>query len=203
MRCYRSISTDAHGHALDTFIRKERSDLDRGRIRKALTVAKSAHAGEKRESGHPSVTHPIAVATMVAEAGGTTEAVIVSLLHDTVEDTALGLEDIERFFGRFVARSVELLTKTSPEDTPPVMKLSTPRVLRNVDSLTGAVRTAMLVKVYDRIHNLQTASALPLWRRVRMADETVSAIVPFACALNDRRAAGTLVRLAAEQRPAA
>jgi len=190
---------DADGHRLRALV-EDRPGLDARLIRAALVLAKQAHADTFRVSGDPAVSHPIAVATMIAAAGGNTDAVIASLLHDTLEDTPLRLVDIKRLFGVIVGRTVALLTKSVLHGEPPVMRFSDGGSVCEPSQLDSAIRNAMLIKVYDRIDNLRTAAVLPRWRRVRLADEAEARILPFARALRDDRAADALIRLARDQR---
>lgn len=84
---------------------------DRERVQQAYQVAEQAHEGQKRASGEPYITHCVAVAAILAELRAPVEIVMAALLHDTVEDTALTLEDIRREFGDVIARLVDGVTK--------------------------------------------------------------------------------------------
>src|ERR1700678_3209631 len=113
-----SPPTDARSRALEELLHpilgavaQHRPDEDTVLIRRAAEAAIAAHEGQFRRSGEPYITHPIAVATIVAELGLDEQTVAAALLHDAVEDTGLTLETIEETFGEGVARVVDGVTK--------------------------------------------------------------------------------------------
>lgn len=108
-------------------------------------VAKNAHEGQKRKNGLPYITHPINVARIVKKYGGDETLIYAALLHDVVEDTPIALEEIERKFGKEVAFLVDGVTKTeSKEET-----------LKKVEEYSRKDKRVILLKLSDRLHNLQ------------------------------------------------
>jgi GTP diphosphokinase / guanosine-3',5'-bis(diphosphate) 3'-diphosphatase len=146
------------------------------RIEKAFRFANAAHDGIKRKSGEPYIIHPIAVATIVAkEMGLGATSICASILHDVVEDTEYSVSDIENMFGQKVARIVDGLTKLSGDiDSRQVLTLK--KILM---TLSDDVRV-ILIKIADRLHNMQTLESMPAHKKIKIAGETLYLYVPLA-----------------------
>jgi GTP diphosphokinase / guanosine-3',5'-bis(diphosphate) 3'-diphosphatase len=146
------------------------------RIEKAFRFANAAHDGIKRKSGEPYIIHPIAVATIVAkEMGLGATSICASILHDVVEDTEYSVGDIENMFGHKVARIVDGLTKLSGDiDSRQVLTLK--KILM---TLSDDVRV-ILIKIADRLHNMQTLESMPAHKKIKIAGETLYLYVPLA-----------------------
>jgi len=151
-----------------------RPDLDTPIVRRAITFAREAHAGQWRENGAPAFTHPLSVARILAFSGASEGTTIAGLLHDTVEDTAVTLADIRRGFGSPVADLVALLTKPCNGVPPAVMGLA----LR--PSWRTAAFHALHVKIADRLDNMWTVAVLPRPRRMKLALESLRFLCPAA-----------------------
>ena len=132
---------------------------DEARVSQAFELANEAHSGIRRKSGEPYILHPIAVARIVSEEIGLgTNSIIAALLHDTIEDTDLKLEDIEDRFDRQIARIIDGLTKIAP-----VFDVQTSDQAENFRklllTLTDDIRV-VLIKIADRLHNMRTMQAM-------------------------------------------
>ncbi|GGJ80369.1 RelA/SpoT family protein [Deinococcus aquiradiocola] len=165
----------------------ERSPEERARIESAYEFARDAHAGVARKSGEPYITHPVAVAYILAELGMDSDSVIAGLLHDTVEDTTVTLEDVEKRFGTDVRRIVEGETKVSK--LAKVAKAQDPdRTLSDEQSenmrklliaMTSDIRI-IIVKLADRLHNMRTLGSMSPVKQQRIARETMEIFAPLA-----------------------
>jgi GTP diphosphokinase / guanosine-3',5'-bis(diphosphate) 3'-diphosphatase len=146
------------------------------RIEKAFRFANAAHDGIKRKSGEPYIIHPIAVARIVAKDMGLgATSICASILHDVVEDTEYSVNDIENMFGQKVARIVDGLTKLSGDiDSRQVLTLK--KILM---TLSDDVRV-ILIKIADRLHNMQTLESMPAHKKIKIAGETLYLYVPLA-----------------------
>lgn len=146
------------------------------RIEKAFRFSNAAHDGIKRKSGEPFIIHPIAVAKIVAvELGLGATSIVSALLHDVVEDTEYRLSDIENMFGERVARIVDGLTKLSGDfDSRHALTLK-----KMLMTLSDDVRV-ILIKIADRLHNMQTLDSMLPQKKIKIAGETLFLYVPLA-----------------------
>lgn len=160
---YRSFSTD-----------------DKKIIRKAFNLALEAHAPQRRKTGEPYIYHPIAVAKIVAnEIGLGKTSIVCALLHDVVEDTPYKTEDIEQIFGEKVARIVAGLTKISHLKKDQNASLQAENFRKMLLTLNDDVRV-ILIKIADRLHNMQTMDAMPPEKQIKIASETLYIYAPLA-----------------------
>jgi len=156
------------------------SNTDKKEIRKAFELALEAHSKQRRLTGEPYIFHPIAVAKIVAyEIGLHATSIIAALLHDVVEDTAYTTEDIERLFGKTVARIVFGLTKISHLKKDQDASLQAENFRKMLLTLNDDVRV-ILIKIADRLHNMQTMDAMPVDKQVKIASETLYIYAPLA-----------------------
>lgn len=146
------------------------------RIEKAFRFANAAHDGIRRKSGEPFIIHPIAVAKIVAkDIGLGATSIVAAILHDVVEDTDYRLSDIENMFDAKVARIVDGLTKLSGDfDSRQAMTLK-----KMLTTLSDDVRI-VLIKIADRLHNMQTLESMPSNKKLKIAGETLYLYVPLA-----------------------
>lgn len=169
-------------------------------LRRAYERAEAAHAGQRRDSGAPYIEHPLQVALILADLQMDVPTLAAGLLHDVVEDTSVSLEDIQRAFGAEVARLVDGVTKLSKTELSQQALQD-----RNADALVegGTARSAqdqsrraanirkiflamasdvrvMIIKLADRLHNMQTLDGLPPERQRRVATETLQIFTPLA-----------------------
>ncbi len=154
---------------------------DQDRIHDAFELGKKMHEGQLRKSGEPYFNHPIAVADMLADMGADEETIIAALLHDTVEDTSLTTEDIKVQFGEIVLTLVEGVTKLSKADLggrPNVNEQI--ETLRKMFNLMQKDIRIMVIKLVDRLHNMQTTEFLPLEKQQNLARETKEVYVKIA-----------------------
>ncbi len=152
---------------------------DKDMIRTAFEMAADAHKTMRRKSGEPYILHPIAVAKIcVEEIGLGVRSTICSLLHDTVEDTDITLEDIEREFGSEIARIVDGLTKISN-----VVDVNASKQAENFKkillTLTDDPRV-ILIKLADRLHNMRTLDSVKRENQLKISSETVYVYAPLA-----------------------
>ena len=149
------------------------------RIETAYRLAVQAHAGQVRKSGEPYVTHPLAVAHIVVDLGLDDVSVIAALLHDAIEDTTMGLPEVERHFGGEVASIVDSVTRldrlkfnTQEEEQAASMRKMLVAIAKDL--------RVLVVKLSDRLHNMRTLAALPLEKQHRVARETMDIYAPLA-----------------------
>ncbi len=163
---------------LDAFRRRHPAD-DVSVIVVAATLATEAHAGQRRKSGEPYVTHPIAVAGVVADLGLDAHTIAAALLHDAVEDTGVTLEQIEDTFGDQVARIVDGVTKLDrlQFDSKEAQQAATVRKMLVAMAKDWRV---LIIKLADRLHNMRTLSVMPEWKQRRIAQETLDIYAPLA-----------------------
>ncbi len=153
---------------------------DKKSIRKAFEFALDAHNQQRRKTGEPYIYHPIAVAKIVAyEIGLGTTSIVSALLHDVVEDTDYTLEDIEREFGEKVARIVNGLTKISRLSKEQDASIQAENFRKMILTLHNDVRV-ILIKIADRLHNMQTMDAMPDYKQLKIASETLYIYAPLA-----------------------
>lgn len=163
-------------------------------VGQALALAEQAHQGVMRESGEPYINHPIKVAETIKEWGLDEESIVAALLHDTVEDTGVTLKDIEKKFGAEVALLVNGLTKLDDLRYTPERK-EAESLRKFVISFTKDLRV-VIIKLADRLHNMQTIKALSTERQTKMAWETAEIYAPLAYRLGMQKLSGELEDLA-------
>ncbi len=153
---------------------------DKKLIRKAFDVAVDAHKDQRRKSGEAYIFHPIAVAKIVAsEIGLGATAIAAALMHDVVEDTPIMIEDIERMFNPKVAQLVEGLTKISKVQKEMNVSMQAENFRKMILTLNDDVRV-ILIKIADRLHNMQTMDAMESSKQVKLASETLYIYAPLA-----------------------
>ena len=166
----------------------------------AVDFASEKHRGQKRKSGEPYITHPLAVAGFLVEWGLDIDTILAGVLHDTIEDTETTLEDIEKLFGRDVAFLVDGVTKVSQARSG-MRDLSSylPATKDNLTKLLIAVGQdvrVIIIKLADRLHNMQTLQSLAREKQLKIARETIEVFAPLADRLNMGRVRVQLEELA-------
>lgn len=159
--------------------KKVRDKGDTKLIRKAFDIAVDAHKDMRRKSGEPYIYHPIAVARITAEEIGLgTTSIICGLLHDTVEDTDITLDDVERWFGKKVRKIIDGLTKISGifDQTSSIQAENFRKMLL---TLSDDVRV-ILIKLADRLHNMRTLDSMAKDKQLKIANETLFLYAPLA-----------------------
>ena len=148
-------------------------------IRKAFDVAVEAHKDMRRKSGEPYIYHPIAVARIVAEEMGLgATSITCALLHDTVEDTYITLEDIEELFGEKSRRIIDGLTKI-PEIFDENSSIQAENFRKMILTISDDIRV-VLIKLADRLHNMRTLGSMRADKRLKIASETKFLYAPLA-----------------------
>ncbi|MGL6233862.1 MAG: RelA/SpoT family protein [Segniliparus sp.] len=146
-------------------------------LAKAYDIAEARHKGQFRRSGDPYITHPLAVAHILAELGMDTLSLVAALLHDTVEDTGYTLEELERDFGADVAHIVDGVTKLDKVTWGAGAEAET---IRKMVIAMARDPRVLVIKVADRLHNMRTMRFMPPEKQVRKAQETLEVIAPLA-----------------------
>jgi GTP pyrophosphokinase len=148
-------------------------------IIRAYEASARAHEGQLRNSGEAYITHPLAVATILAGLGLDDITISAALLHDAVEDTGFGLKEIEAEFGPDVAGIVDGVTKLDRVrfDSRQAQQAATMRKMLLAMAKDPRV---LLIKLADRLHNMQTIAAMPEWKQKRSAQETLDIYAPLA-----------------------
>jgi guanosine-3',5'-bis(diphosphate) 3'-pyrophosphohydrolase len=154
----------------------------------AEDIATAAHAGQKRKSGEPYITHPLAVAIILIEWEMDIDTILAGILHDTVEDTDVSLEQIESLFGRDVAFLVDGVTKVSKarsgmRDLESYLPATKDNLTKLMIAVGQDVRV-LIIKLADRLHNMQTLEHMPPHKRKKIARETMEVFAPLADRLN-------------------
>lgn len=158
---------------------KDRTKEDTRLIRKAFDVAVEAHKDMRRKSGEPYIYHPIAVARICAdEIGLGTTSIVCALLHDTVEDTHITLEDIEDLFGPKVRLIIDGLTKI-PEVFDENASVQAENFRKMVLTISDDIRV-VLIKLADRLHNMRTLGSMRPDKQMKIASETKFLYAPLA-----------------------
>jgi GTP pyrophosphokinase len=148
-------------------------------ISRAYEVAAAAHRGQTRKSGEPYITHPVAVARIVADLGLDDVTIAAALLHDAVEDTGMTVAAIRADFGEEVAAIVDGVTKLDriKFDSKEAQQAATMRKM--LVAMAKDLRV-LIIKLADRLHNMRTIAGMPAWKQERTAQETLDIYAPLA-----------------------
>jgi GTP diphosphokinase / guanosine-3',5'-bis(diphosphate) 3'-diphosphatase len=149
------------------------------RIRRAYMMGAEAHEGQTRKSGEPYITHPVAVAAILAELGLDAETIIAAILHDTLEDTALDRVTLEAEFGETVAELVDGVTKLDKMQFRSRQEADAESFRKMLLAMARDLRV-ILIKLADRLHNMRTLGAKDSDSRRRIARETLEIYAPIA-----------------------
>jgi len=162
-----------------TLYRARRNKVDTDLITRAYRIAEEAHSGQLRKTGEPYITHPLAVAVILAKIGLDDTTLAAALLHDAVEDTAVTLADIEAGFGEQVAQIVDGVTKLDRVKfaSKEAQQAATVRKMLIAMAKDGRV---LLIKLADRLHNMRTIGAMEESKQQRTAQETLDIYAPLA-----------------------
>jgi len=165
--------------ALEKRLRGYLSDEQVARVRKAYLIGARAHAGQTRKSGEPYITHPVAVAGILADLGMDAETIIAAILHDTLEDTPLSRAELEAEFGPTVAELVDGVTKLDKLRFRSVAEAAAESFRKMLLAMARDMRV-ILIKLADRLHNMRTLAAMAPEARRRIARETLDIYAPIA-----------------------
>lgn len=180
---------------LEAKIRAARPKADLSGLEKAFRMAASAHKLQVRENGEPYMVHPLQVTHLLADMQMDMVCLETGLLHDTVEDTGVKLEDIRREFGDEVARCVAGVTKLSKLDIYSREERQAESVRKMLLAMVTDIRV-VLVKLADRLHNMRTLESLSAERQHRIAQETLDIYAPIAHRLGMGKVRGELEDIA-------
>ncbi|MET8614333.1 MULTISPECIES: RelA/SpoT family protein [Streptomyces] len=167
---------DAIGHVVEAH-RAHHPDADLEPLRRAYVLAESSHRGQTRKSGEPYITHPLAVTLILAELGAETTTLTASLLHDTVEDTDVTLDQVREQFGEEVRYLVDGVTKLEKVDYGAAAE---PETFRKMLVATGSDVRVMSIKLADRLHNMRTLGVMRPEKQARIAGVTRDVLIPLA-----------------------
>lgn len=167
---------DAIGHVVEAH-RAHHPDADLDPLRRAYVLAESSHRGQMRKSGEPYITHPLAVTLILAELGAETTTLTASLLHDTVEDTEVTLDQVGEQFGAEVRYLVDGVTKLEKVDYGAAAE---PETFRKMLVATGNDVRVMSIKLADRLHNMRTLGVMRREKQERIAKVTRDVLIPLA-----------------------
>ncbi|CAL9400923.1 Bifunctional (p)ppGpp synthase_hydrolase RelA [Streptomyces sp. enrichment culture] len=167
---------DAIGHVAEAH-RAHHPDADLEPLRRAYLLAESSHRGQMRKSGEPYITHPLAVTLILAELGAETTTLTASLLHDTVEDTEVTLDQVGEQFGEEVRYLVDGVTKLEKVDYGAAAE---PETFRKMLVATGNDVRVMSIKLADRLHNMRTLGVMRREKQERIAKVTRDVLIPLA-----------------------
>ncbi|MBP9848321.1 MAG: bifunctional (p)ppGpp synthetase/guanosine-3',5'-bis(diphosphate) 3'-pyrophosphohydrolase [Flavobacterium sp.] len=153
---------------------------DKKIIRKAFDVAVDAHKDQRRKSGEAYIFHPIAVAKIVArDIGLGATSIAAALMHDVVEDTDITVQDIEKMFNPKIAQLVEGLTKIAKVKTDQEISMQAENFRKMLLTLNDDVRV-IIIKIADRLHNMQTMGSMADYKQAKIASETLYIYAPLA-----------------------
>ncbi|MEV5431881.1 HD domain-containing protein [Streptomyces sp. NPDC052701] len=167
---------DAIGHVVEAH-RAHHPDADLEPLRRAYVLAESSHRGQMRKSGEPYITHPLAVTLILAELGAETTTLTASLLHDTVEDTDVTLDQVGEQFGEEVRYLVDGVTKLEKVDYGAAAE---PETFRKMLVAAGNDVRVMSIKLADRLHNMRTLGVMRPEKQERIAKVTRDVLIPLA-----------------------
>ncbi|MGX5212171.1 RelA/SpoT family protein [Streptomyces violaceus] len=167
---------DAISHVAEAH-RAHHPDADLEPLRHAYVLAESSHRGQMRKSGEPYITHPLAVTLILAELGAETTTLTASLLHDTVEDTDVTLDQVRDQFGEEVRYLVDGVTKLEKVDYGAAAESET---FRKMLVATGNDVRVMSIKLADRLHNMRTLGVMRPEKQERIAKVTRDVLIPLA-----------------------
>jgi RelA/SpoT family (p)ppGpp synthetase len=154
---------------------------DQERIRKAFDLAKELHKDQLRKSGEPYFMHPLAVATMLAEMHADADSLVTAFLHDSIEDTVIELDEIKERFGEDAAMLIDGVTKLCKEELQDFPTLDQEiESLRKIFTYMEKDIRIMVIKLADRLHNMQTVEFLAPERQASLAQETLDIYVRIA-----------------------
>src|SRR5690606_13378282 len=176
----RIFSRSSAPGAVDQLLRTVRISWPRADlsvVERAYTVAERAHRQQQRRSGEPYITHPIAVAQILADLGVAPVAIAAALLHDTVEDTDYSLEDLSQEFGEEVAMLVDGVTKLDKVKYGDSAQAETVRKM--IIAMSKDIRV-LVIKLADRLHNARTWGFVNPESAKRKASETLEIYAPLA-----------------------
>jgi GTP diphosphokinase / guanosine-3',5'-bis(diphosphate) 3'-diphosphatase len=184
-------------HSLEAKVRELRPKEDLTGLDRAYRFAAEAHKNQKRKSGEPYITHPLAVAHVLADMQMDLVCLQTGLMHDVLEDSSVTLEQIRENFGEDVARCVDGVTKLTKISFANRDDRQAESLRKMLLAMTTDIRV-IIVKLADRLHNMRTINSLPRERQEHIAQETIDIYAPIAHRLGMGKVRGELEDLAFE-----
>ena len=173
------LPADVETSALTLLLKEYFSQADIEQVWAAYRYAAFAHQGQTRRSGEPYISHPVAVACILAKLHLDLPTLLAALLHDVVEDTGVAISEISERFGKQVAELVEGLTKLDKIEFQSAVAAQAENFRKMLLAMSQDVRV-ILVKLADRLHNMQTLDAMKVDKQKRIAQETLEIYAPIA-----------------------
>ncbi len=164
---------------LEKIISLSNNVYDMDKIRKAYKMAEDSHGDQRRVSGIPYILHPTSVACIVAELGMDTDSICSALLHDVVEDTDVGLDQITKLFGADVAKLIDGLTKISKIQFSSREQQQAENIRKMLIAMADDIRV-IIIKLADRLHNMRTMDCMPEQKRRDKSLENMEVFAPIA-----------------------
>lgn len=172
-------SVESSLDALTAVHSEHHPDEDPSPIVRAFEWAHQAHDGQTRKSGEPYIQHPVEVAAIVAQQGLGANAIAAAIMHDSVEDTEMTLDEIEQSFGAEVAAIIDGCTKVDRLEFHTKEQQQAATVRKLLVAVAKDIRV-LIIKLADRLHNMRTLAVLPEWKQQRTAGETLHVFAPLA-----------------------
>ena len=154
-------------------------NVDETEIRSAYELARVNHQGQKRNSGEDYIIHPLHVAMILADMNMDSATIIAGLLHDTIEDTSVTYEDIEKKFGKEIAELVDGVTKLKKLNYKSKAEKQAENIRKMVLAMAKDIRV-IIVKLADRLHNMRTLEYMTEAKKIEKATETLEIYAPIA-----------------------
>ncbi|MDX2083262.1 MAG: bifunctional (p)ppGpp synthetase/guanosine-3',5'-bis(diphosphate) 3'-pyrophosphohydrolase [Rickettsiales bacterium] len=177
-------------------IRAYHPNLNEALIQKAYILSKNAHGNQKRHSGDPYFTHPLAVAEILIDLKLDQQSIITALLHDVVEDTEVSLEEVEKDFGEEIAKLVDGVTKLGKIETISANERMAENFRKLAMAMSEDIRV-LLVKLADRLHNMRTLAYMPSKeKRLKKSRESLDIYAPLAARIGLNKIKDELQELA-------
>lgn len=176
----------SHFSKLKKQLKKYLDKTEVAKIQEAYSLAEKAHASQKRQSGEPYIIHPVAVATTLADIHMDAQTIMAALLHDVIEDTSVEKNEITEKFGSSVAALVDGVSKLTQISFANKAEAQAENFRKMILAMTQDLRV-IIVKLADRLHNMQTLEVVSAEKRRRVAKETLEIYTPLANRLGMHR----------------
>ena len=158
---------------------KSYSNKDKNILQKAFNLASAGHIDQKRDSGEPYITHPLHVAIYLSELSMDLETIVSAILHDLIEDTDITYNDIKKEFGKEIADIVDGVTKLDKINYNSKEEAKADAIRKMVIAMSKDIRV-LILKLADRLHNIETIDYLNEWKQEKIAQETLYVYAPLA-----------------------
>jgi len=164
---------------LFTKLTKSYTSKDKNLLQKAFDIASAGHIDQKRDSGEPYITHPLHVAIYLSELSMDLETIVSAILHDLIEDTDITYNDIKKEFGKEIADIVDGVTKLDKINYNSKEEAKADAIRKMVIAMSKDIRV-LILKLADRLHNIETIDYLNEWKQEKIAQETLYVYAPLA-----------------------